>query len=272
MNVEPNVSTADMSSRRREVSSDEGLPPYDGLSEHAELFISGEWRPGRSDRVASDLDRAIDAAVAGKFLHQGQICIAINRVLVESRCHDEFVKQFVARVSKLEVGNPDDPQTAIGPIINSQQLSSILRKVEDTITRGARVLLRGKPEGLVLPPVVLDEVTNDMPAAREELFGPVAPILRFSGEEEAVRIANNTEYGLSSAVFSRDLDKAQRVAKRLHVGMTHINDWPVNDEANTAFGGEKASGLGRFGGEWAIEEFTTDHWISVQEVPRRYPI
>jgi aldehyde dehydrogenase (NAD+) len=220
----------------------------------------------------ADLDRAVDAAVAGKFLHQGQICIAINRILVESSIHDEFVNRFLQRTALLHVGDPEIAETAIGPIINQQQLTSIVRKVDDTVARGARVVLPGKPDGLVLPPIVLDDVTNDMPAAHEELFGPVAPILRFSGEDEAVRIANDTEYGLSSAVFSRDLETAHRVARRLQVGMTHINDWPVNDEANTAFGGEKASGLGRFGGEWAIEEFTTDHWISEQHAPRRYPI
>jgi aldehyde dehydrogenase (NAD+) len=126
--------------------------------------------------------------------------------------------------------------------------------------------------GLVLPPIVLDDVTNDMPAAHEEVFGPVASILSFPDEEAAIRFANDTDYGLSSAVFTRDTGRGVRVAKRLQVGMTHVNDWPVNEEANTAFGGEKDSGIGRFGGEWAIREFTTDHWISVQEVPRGYPL
>lgn len=220
----------------------------------------------------ADLDRAVDAAVAGKFMHQGQICLAINRVLVDARLHDEFVRRFVARAASLPVGNPADPDTAIGPIINRSQLDRVLKLVDQTVARGARAVLRGEPQGLVLPPVVLTEVTNDMPAAREEIFGPVAPILRFSGEEEAIRMANDTEYGLSSAVFTRDGERGVCVAKRIRAGMTHVNDWPVDDEPNTAFGGEKASGLGRFGGAWALEEFTTDHWISVQAGPRRYPI
>jgi aldehyde dehydrogenase (NAD+) len=109
-------------------------------------------------------------------------------------------------------------------------------------------------------------------AAKEELFGPVAPVLRFNGEEDVVRIANDTLYGLSSVIFTKDLERGVRIAKRIEAGMTHVNDSPVNDEPNTAFGGEKASGIGRFGGEWAIREFSTDHWISVQEVPRKYLI
>ncbi len=220
----------------------------------------------------ADLDWAVDAAISGKFLHQGQICMAVNRILVDARCHDAFVERFVERGAALQVGNPADPGTAIGPIINRSQLESIERKVEATVQRGARALLRGPARGLVLPPVVLDDVTNDMPAAHEELFGPVAPILRFQGEEEAVRIANDTEYGLSSAVFTRDVDRGVRLARRLQVGMTHVNDMATNDEPNTAFGGEKASGLGRFGGEWAVDEFTTFHWISVQEERRAYPL
>jgi aldehyde dehydrogenase (NAD+) len=220
----------------------------------------------------ADMDRAIDAAVAGKFLHQGQICIAVNRLLVQSGCHDEFVRRFVERARSLKCGDPNDPATAIGPIINRSQLESIVDKVERTVSAGARVLLRTLPSGLVLPPIVLGDVRNDMPAAREELFGPVAPIVRFDGEGEAIRLANDTEYGLSSAVFTRDLERAMRVARHLDVGMTHVNDWPVNDESNTAFGGEKQSGLGRFGGEWALEAFTSDHWVSVQERRRHYPI
>jgi aldehyde dehydrogenase (NAD+) len=220
----------------------------------------------------ADLERAVDAALAGKFLHQGQSCLAINRIFVADRRHDEFRDRFVERVRALKVGNPAEVDTAIGPIINQQQLDAITRKLDETVARGARPVLRGDPQGLVMPPAVLDDVTNDMPAARDEVFGPVASILRFADEEEAIRLANDTEYGLSSAVFTRDAERGVRVAKRIDAGMTHVNDWPLNEEANTAFGGEKASGIGRFGGEWGVEEFTTTHWISVQEQPRAYPI
>jgi aldehyde dehydrogenase (NAD+) len=220
----------------------------------------------------ADLERALDAAVAGKFLHQGQSCVAINRLLVHARHFVEFRERYVQRVRALKVGDPWHADTAIGPLINRAQLEDVLRKVDATISHGARVLLRGVPRGLVLPPIVLANVTNHMPTAKEEVVGPVASLMRFTSEEEVIRIANDTEAGLSSAVFTHDVERGVRVAKRLQVGMTHINDWPVNDEANTAFGGEKESGLGRFGGEWAIAELTTDHWISVQDRPRRYPI
>jgi aldehyde dehydrogenase (NAD+) len=219
----------------------------------------------------ADLQLAVDAAIAGKFLHQGQICMAINRILVDESIHDAFVEGFVARVRALKVGDPNDPDTAVGPIINRSQLEGIESKIDRTVAAGARAVVRGKTEGLVLPPVVLVDVTNDMPAAQEELFGPVAPILKFRGEDEAVAIANDTPYGLSSSIITRDEARGVRLARRLQIGMTHVNDMPVNDEPNTAFGGEKASGLGRFGGEWAIEEFTTDHWISVQHTKRVYP-
>nr|WP_313901266.1 aldehyde dehydrogenase family protein [Mycobacterium sp. SMC-4] len=127
------------------------------------------------------------------------------------------------------------------------------------------------PTGQCLPPHVLTG-GNDVATAREEVFGPVMTVIRADGDDDALRIANDTEYGLSSAVFSRDVNRAVRFGRRIQAGMTHINDAPVNDEANTAFGGEKSSGIGRFGGQWAVDEFTTDHWVSVQHAPRTYAI
>jgi aldehyde dehydrogenase (NAD+) len=220
----------------------------------------------------ADMELAVRAAIAGSFLHQGQICIRINRILVHDSVHDNFVDQFSERAVALTTGDPADLDTDIGPIINKTQFDSILQKVDATVKRGARSRVTGTTKDLLIPAIVLDDVTNDMPAAREEVFGPVAPIIRFTSDEEAIRIANDTEYGLSSAVFTRDLERGMRFAKRIDAGMTHINDWTVNVEANTAFGGEKASGVGRFGGEWAVDEFTTAHWISTQEIPRTYPL
>jgi aldehyde dehydrogenase (NAD+) len=219
----------------------------------------------------ADIDLAVHAALVGKFMHQGQICMAVNRILVDAAVYDVFVERFAQGALALKTGDRDDPETVIGPIINRAQLESIETKVEATIAAGARAVVRGDTKGLVMPPVVLVDVTRDMPCAREEIFGPVAPILRVQGEEDAIRIANDTEYGLSSAIFTRDAERGVRLAKRIQAGMTHINDMPVNDEPNTAFGGEKASGLGRFGGKWAIQELTTDRWISIQSTPRAYP-
>lgn len=219
----------------------------------------------------ADVDRAVDAAVVGKFLHQGQSCMAVNRIIVDSRLHDEFLARFSKRVAALAFGDPSKPETVVGPLINQAQLDALDRKVKETIAAGARAVVRGPCKGLVYAPTVLADVTNDMAAAREELLGPVAPVLRALDEEDAIRIANDTEYGLSASVFTRDAERGVQIARRLEAGMTQVNDMPVNDEPNTAFGGVKASGLGRFGGQWAIEELSTDHWISVQHAPRAYP-
>ena len=217
----------------------------------------------------ADLDHAVVAAVAGKFMHQGQICMAINRILVDRALYEPFIERFTAKTRALSVGNINDPHCAIGPIINRKQLASVLQKTSKIKATGARVICDAQPDELILPPVIFADVKNE--DAQEELFGPVALIIPFSGDEEGLRLANDVPYGLSSAVFSRDIDRATHFALHVQAGMTHVNDMTVNDEPNTAFGGEKASGIGRFGGTWAIEEFTTDHWVSVQHTPRRYP-
>ena len=222
----------------------------------------------------ADLAAAVDAAVFSSFFHQGQICMRANRLIVDQAVHDEFVNRFVTRVRSLKAGDPSDPETDIGPVINDRQLHSILDKVSRARGAGAQQLLGGDPggpAGLLLPPHVLLG-SNQVATAREEVFGPAITIIRAEGEEDALRIANDTEYGLSSAVFTRDADRGVRFARQVEAGMTHVNDTSVNDEPNTAFGGKKASGIGRFGGRWAVEEFTTHHWVSVQRTPRSFPI
>lgn len=222
----------------------------------------------------ADLAAATDAAVFGSFFHAGQICMIANRVIVDRSVLDEFLSRFTERVRSLRAGDPSDPQTHIGPVINRKQLDAIQDKVRRAESAGARKLLGGEPAGpagLLLPPQVLAG-DNDVATAREEVFGPVITVIPAAGEDDALRIANDTSYGLSSAVFTRDLDRGTAFALRVEAGMTHVNDSPVNDDANTAFGGVKASGIGRFGGEWAISEFTTEHWVSVQRQPRTFPI
>ncbi len=144
-------------------------------------------------------------------------------------------------------------------------------RIAEARESGARQTLGGEPDGLVLPPHVFADVTNEMLVAREELFGPVAPIIAAANEEEALRLANQTTFGLSSCVFGADVERATRFAQRIEAGMAHVNDQPVNDLANNPFGGEKNSGIGRFGGDWAIDAFTTDKWVTVQHVPRQFP-
>lgn len=219
----------------------------------------------------ADIDHAVGAAVVGKFLHQGQICMAVNRIIVEAPVYDEFVEKFVAHVETLKFGDPSNPDTAVGPIINEKQLDGLKVKIAKAKAEGARTMLEGEPDGNVLPPHVFADVLPDMELAREEIFGPLASILKARDEEQALELANDSRFGLSGAVYTGNLERGVEFAKQIKTGMTHINDHSVNDEANAPFGGEQNSGLGRFNGEWAIDEFTTNHWISVQSLQRNYP-
>lgn len=221
----------------------------------------------------ADLDRAADAAVFGSFYHQGQICMATNRVVAQAPVYDEIVERVRERAQDLRTGDPAGSDTQIGPIINDSQLDHVRDLITRSVGDGAELLVSGDPTGpagRVLPPHVLVG-DNSVATAAEEVFGPVATIVRAESGEDALRIANATDYGLSSAVFTEDVERGVRFARRVRAGMTHVNDTTVNDEPNTAFGGEKDSGVGRFGGEWAIEEFTTDHWVSVQHTARALP-
>lgn len=219
----------------------------------------------------ADLGQAVKAAAFGKFLHQGQICIAINRIIVEDAVYDEFVERFVDHVKTLKVGNPNDLDTAIGPIINKKQLESLKNKIKIAKEEGATVKLEGSINGQLVSPYIFTDVTCDMDLAKCEIFGPLVGIIRAKDEIDALEIANDTMFGLSSAVFTNDLQKGLRFARGIKAGMTHINDITVNDEHHVPFGGEKNSGIGRFNGDWILEEFTTLHWISVQNQPRDYP-
>ncbi len=219
----------------------------------------------------ADLERAVSAALFGRFFHQGQICMSTNRIIVDKTLYDQFVEQFVERARMLQFGDPNDPRTAIGPIINRRLLDGMQAKIALARLAGIRQALGGPAEGLVLPPHVFLDVDNSSPLAQSELFGPIALIIRADGEEEALRLANQTEYGLSSAVFTRDEARGVRFGLRVQAGMTHVNDCTIADDANNMFGGEKNSGLGRFGGDWVISEFTTDHWVTVQHSAPGYP-
>ena len=215
----------------------------------------------------ADLERAVHIATVSKFLHQGQICIIANRIVVMDKLYDAFVERYVERVRSLKVGDPNDPQTVIGPVISKKQLDRLAAMIELAHTSGAREVLGGAPEGLMLPPQIFDRVTSDMPLAQNEIFGPIAPVIRAKDEADALRIANDVESGLSSAVITGNVDRGTRFAHQIEAGMTHINDVTAIDMPSMPFGGEKNSGLGRFGNEGIIEAFTTQHWISVQHGP-----
>ncbi|SEU01925.1 aldehyde dehydrogenase (NAD+) [Salinibacillus kushneri] len=219
----------------------------------------------------ADIERAAEAAAFGSYLHQGQICMSLNRVVVDAGIYDEFIETFREKVSQLKAGDPSDADTAVGPLINHSEVKRIQQEIESSQAKGARVVIGGQAEGNVLDPTILADVTNDMPVAQNEMFGPVSSVIKAADEQDAIRIANDSPYGLSGAVFSGDIHHGVKVAKQIETGMIHVNDQSVNEEAHVAFGGEKGSGVGRFGGEWAIEKFTTVKWISVQEEDRFFP-
>jgi acyl-CoA reductase-like NAD-dependent aldehyde dehydrogenase len=220
----------------------------------------------------ADLDRAAAAANFGAFMHQGQICMSTERLVVDRNVAGSLAERLAGRAGSLSVGDPRDPATHIGPLVNRAAVERVDGLVRDAVDRGAQLLTGGQADGPAYPPTVLRGVTPDMRIYYEESFGPVVSIVEVDGEDEAVRVANDTEYGLSSAVFTRDPRRAESVARRLDTGMCHINDTTVHDEPQMPFGGVKASGWGRFGGQAAAEEFTELRWITVQDEPREYPI
>ena len=170
------------------------------------------------------------------------------------------------------MGDPRQPDTQIGPLVNEAASERVAEHVEDAISKGAKLVSGGEPNGLFFPPTVLTDVTPAMRVYSEESFGPVVAIVPVDSADEAVHIANDTEYGLSAAVFSTDVDAAMKIAQRLETGICHINDATVNDEPPMPFGGVKHSGWGRFGGKAALEEFTELRWITIQDTPRQYAI
>jgi aldehyde dehydrogenase (NAD+) len=221
----------------------------------------------------ADLDRAVDAGTFGSFWHQGQVCISINRHLVHEDVYDEYVDLLVEHAESLVMGDPSaDEEVTFGPGQNETQRDDLLAFVEESVEQGAVVKTGGEADGLFVEPTVLSNCTNDMPTACNEHFGPIAPVVPFSDDEEAIELANATEYGLSSSVHCEDLDRARDIADRIEAGMVHVNDQPINEEQNAPFGGVKDSGLGRYHAERITRELTEPKWISVQHDDRDYMI
>ncbi|MGP3772862.1 aldehyde dehydrogenase family protein [Streptomyces sp. SDT5-1] len=219
----------------------------------------------------ADVDYAVDAAVFSRYVHQGQVCMAANRILVDRKVEKEFTEKFVAKVSSLKAGDPRDPDTVIGPVINSTQADAIAGTVATAVAEGATALVRGGVDGNLVEPSVLTGLPADSPVLRQEIFGPVALLVPFDGDEEAVRIVNDTPYGLSGAVHTADVERGVAFAQRIDTGMFHVNDGTVHDEPLVAFGGQKQSGIGRLNGEATLEAFTAQKWISVQRGRSRFP-
>jgi aldehyde dehydrogenase (NAD+) len=211
----------------------------------------------------ADLDAAVEGAVTGGYLHSGQICMSVQRVIVDERVYDDFLARYEPAVRAVPYGDPRQEGVLVGPVVNDQQLETLQKKIAGAEADGARALVSGEISGRVVPPHVWVDVTAEMEIAREEIFGPMTVVLKARDEAHALELANDHEFGLSSAVFTQDLDRGLRFADQIAAGMSFVNEMTVQDEAHVAFGGARNSGLGRFNGEWAIEEFTTDHTIGV---------
>jgi aldehyde dehydrogenase (NAD+) len=219
----------------------------------------------------ADMGKAVNAATFGSFMHQGQICMSVERVVVDESVADEFIDRFVKNAQKLGVGDPSQMGNTIGPIINEKQRDKIHAQVTDAVQKGAKVLTGGTYDGLFYQPTIITDVTPEMDIYSEETLGPVAIVLKANGVDNAVNIANDSEYGLSAGVITRDEERGMDVARRLETGMVHINDSSVNDEPHTPFGGVKNSGLGRHDGQASIDTFTEMRWITLERGGRHYP-
>ncbi|GGS21525.1 aldehyde dehydrogenase family protein [Streptomyces rubiginosohelvolus] len=219
----------------------------------------------------ADIDYAVRSAVFSRFLHQGQVSMAANRILVDRSVAEEFTAKFTAEVAALKAGDPRDPETRIGPVINAFQADALDDLVDRAVADGATALVRGRTVGNVVAPTVLTGLAEDSPLLTQEILGPVALLMTFDGEEEAVRIVNEGPYGLSGAVHTRDAERGVQFAQRIVSGMFHVNDSTVQDDPLVAFGGEKTSGVGRLNGEAVVEAFTTQRWMSIQHGRSVFP-
>jgi benzaldehyde dehydrogenase (NAD) len=220
----------------------------------------------------ADLDAAADAASFGAFMNSGQICMSTEKLVADRSVAGALGERLAERARNLVVGDPREQGTMIGPVITDAARERITGLIADARDQGAQVLAGGEHDGNLIEPTVLADVTPDMRIYTEESFGPVVSIVPVDGPDEAVRVANDTEYGLAAAVFGEDVDAALEIARRIESGICHVNASTVHDEPQMPFGGVKASGWGRFGGTAALQEFTELRWISVQQTSRHYPI
>jgi benzaldehyde dehydrogenase (NAD) len=220
----------------------------------------------------AEIDDAVNAAAFGCFANSGQICMSTERIIVDETIADEFVRKFAAKAKSLPVGDPRKPEPVVlGSVIGMSTVEHCNALIDDALAKGAKLACGGKADSTLMPATLLDHVTPKMRIYHEETFGPVKAIVRVRGVEEAIACANDNEYGLSSAVFGRDIARAYNVARKIDSGICHVNAPTVHDEAQMPFGGVKGSGMGRFGGRAGIAEFTELRWITIQTTPRHYP-
>ena len=219
----------------------------------------------------ADMERATSSASFGGFMHQGQICMSVEKVLVHESIYHDFLAQLKARVAKLKMGDTGDKSNVIGPLINDRQVERVASQIEDAVAKGAKVEIGGGVSGRFVQPTILTNVDTSMKVWQDETFGPVVVVVPFSTDDEAIALNNDTEYGLSSGIITRNEARALAISKRLETGMCHVNCSSVNDEPHVPFGGSKASGVGRHGGRWSMETFTETRWITLDRGRRPYP-
>ena len=212
----------------------------------------------------ADLDYAVNASAFGAFLHQGQICMSARRIIVERPIADEFTSRLAEKTKTLKTGDPKEPSTIIGPLINESALQLVKERVQDAVAKGAKVLAGGEADGPCFQATLITDVSEDSEFAKHETFGPVVAIDVVDSAEQAIERANSTSYGLSAGILTADTDRGFALAQLLEAGIVHVNDQPVGDEPQMPFGGVKDSGWGRFGGQAVIDEFTELRWITVQ--------
>lgn len=219
----------------------------------------------------ANVDDAVAAGIFGAFLYQGQICMSTERIIVDQKIADEYVAKFADRAKNLPVGDPAKGACVLGPVISKGAATRLKDLLDDAVSKGAKVVAGGSIEGTIIPATVLDGVTPSMRIYAEETFGPILSIIRAKDTEDAVRIANDTEFGLSAGVFGSDITRALEVAQRIDTGSVHINGATVANEAQAPYGGTKASGFGRFDGRAVIDEFTELKWVTIENSRQGYP-
>lgn len=220
----------------------------------------------------AEIDDAVSAAIFGSFLYQGQICMSTDRIIVDEKVADEFVSKFADRAKKLSIGSAATlGECIIGPVISQDSANRLNTIIEDALSKGATLVIGGKSDTSQYPATILDNVASDMKVYKDETFGPVISIIRVKDTEDAIHVANDTEFGLSSAVYGKDIVRALNVAKRIETGSCHINGPTVQNEASAPYGGTKSSGYGRFDGRAVIDEFTELKWLTIEDSSQQYP-
>lgn len=220
----------------------------------------------------ADIEEAVKAASFGAFMNQGQICMSTERLIVENDIADEFVAALTSKVKNMPTGDPVRGNTPLGAVVDVNTVNKVNALIDDALSKGAVLVAGGKADNVLMPATVLDKVTADMAIYSQESFGPVVAIIRANGTQNAVEIANDTVYGLSAAVFTKDIAKGIKVANQIASGICHINGATVHDEAQMPFGGVGESGYGRFGGQAGIDQFTELRWITIETEPGQFPI